>query len=137
MPQIPSRSRRFATTVRLLGVLMIALMVLSGCATRSKTSASNEIATAEFAIRDARASGAETHAFDSLQKADAFLAEAQELNGWEAKRMAEKATAYAQLATTVAQSEAARKQLRDSQRIEQEAEALRVRTTDAVKERLQ
>ena len=124
-------------TAGLIVVLLIALVAAPGCATRSKVSASNEIATARFAIRDARASGAETYAFESLQQADEFLAEAQNLRGQEAERMAEKATAYAQLAATVAQRESARKQLRDAERMEQEAEALRLRTTTAVEERIQ
>jgi len=121
----------------MMGLLGVALLVFSGCATHSKVSASNEIATAQFAIRDARANGAETYAFESLQKADSFLAEAQNLSGQEAERMAEKAVAYTQLANTVAQREGARKQLRDAQRMDQEAEALRVRTTTAVEGRLQ
>ena len=55
----------------------------------------------------------------------------------EAERLAEKAVAYAQLAATVAQREVARKQLRNVQYMEQEAEALRVRTTNAVEEQVQ
>jgi Domain of unknown function (DUF4398) len=137
MARIPFRNRRFLQTAGVLGVLLVALMTVSGCATRSKISASNEIATAQFAIRDARASGAETHASESLQKADAYLSQAQKLSGQEAERMAQKAVAYAQLASTVAQRETARKQLRDALHMEQEAEALRVRTTNAVEERLQ
>ena len=119
------------------GILLVALVALSGCASTSRVSASNEIATAQFAIRDARASGAETYAFESLKKADAFLAEAQNLKGEDAERMAQKAIAYAQLSSTVAQRESARKQLRDAQRMEHEAEALRVRTTRAVEDQLQ
>jgi hypothetical protein len=137
MSETPSHIRRIAKGSGLAGLLLMVAMSLPGCATHSKVSASNEIATARYAIRDARASGAETYAFESLSKADTFLAEAQDLSGHEAERMAEKATAYAQLASTVAQREAARKQLRDSQRMEQEAEALRVRTTNAVEDQLQ
>ena len=59
-----SRTRRFAYLAICLGVLV----AVSGCATRSKVSASNEIATAMFAIRDARANGAETYALEALNE---------------------------------------------------------------------
>jgi hypothetical protein len=120
----------------MLGVLM-ALVMVSGCATRAKVSASNEIATAKFAIRDARASGADTYSLETLQQAEALVEAAQNLGGAEAERLAEKAVAHAQLAATIAQRESARKQLMDAQRMEQEAGALRQRTTQAVEERLQ
>jgi hypothetical protein len=115
----------------------MALVTLSGCATRAKVSASNEIATAQFAIRDARASGADTYALETLQKAEALVGEALDEDAAKAERLAEKATAHAQLAATIAQRESARKQLMDAQRMEREADALRQRTTRAVEERLQ
>ena len=121
----------------MIGSCLALLLAATGCVTGAKISASNEIATAQFAIRDARANGAEMQAPEPLQRADALLAEAQKLDGAEAERMAEKAVAYAQLAATVAQREVARKQLRDVQYMEQEAEALRVRTTNAVEDQLQ
>ncbi len=136
MSQIVHPTRRFIRSAGLIVGLAVSLLALSGCATSSKISASNEIATARFAIRDARASGAESHAFETLQKADALLAEAEGLKGEEAERKAEKAIAYAQLSATVARRESALEQLRDATHMDLEAEALRVRTTEAVEERL-
>ena len=136
MARAPSRARYFLHTAGILAAL-IALVTLSGCATRSKISASNEIATAEFAIRDARASGADTYSLETLQQAEAFVGKARDAEGARAERLAAKAIVHAQLATTIAQRESARKQLMDAQRMEREAGALRERTTRAVKERLQ
>lgn len=120
-----------------IAVVLVGLVAIAGCATRADVTASNEIATAKFAIRDARASGAETHALDVLQQAEGLLEEAQQSSGAEAERIAEKALAQAQLANTIAQRESARKQLRDAQSMDREAGALRKRTTQAVEERLQ
>lgn len=120
-----------------IAVVLVGLVAIAGCATHADVTASNEIATAKFAIRDARASGAETHALDVLQKAEGLLEEAQQSSGAEAERIAEKALAQAQLANTIAQRESARKQLRDAQSMDREAGALRKRTTQAVEERLQ
>jgi hypothetical protein len=128
-----SRTRRFAYLAICLGVLV----AVSGCATRSKVSASNEIATAMFAIRDARANGAETYALDALNDAEALVMEAKNLSGAKAERLAEIALVRAQLANVTAQRESARKQLAEAQRMESEAGALRKRTTRAVEERLQ
>ncbi len=136
MARTSSRARGFVHTAGMLGVLMT-LLTLSGCATRAKVSASNEIATAQFAIRDARASGADTYALETLQQAEALVEEARSVGGAKAERLAEKAVAYAQLAATVAQRDSARKHLMDVQRMEREADALRQRTTRAVEERLQ
>jgi len=137
MSKVIHPTRRFIRSAGLIVALTVSLLALSGCATSSKISASNEIATARFAIRDARASGAESHAFETLQKADALLAEAEGLKGEEAERKAEKAIAYAQLSATVARRESALEQLRGAMHMDLEAEALRVRTTEAVEERLQ
>ncbi|MBW2423254.1 MAG: DUF4398 domain-containing protein [Deltaproteobacteria bacterium] len=136
MPGFPQRTRR---ATRWLGcaVLVAAVAASGGCATRSKISASNEIATAMFAIRDARANGAETYALETLQKAEALVQQAREVGGSDGERLAERATAYAQLAATVSARDTARQQLADAQKIEREAGALRERTTDAVEERLQ
>jgi hypothetical protein len=128
-----SRTRRFAYLAICLGVLV----AVSGCATRSKVSASNEIATAMFAIRDARANGAETYALEALNEAEALDMEATNLRGAKAERLAEIALVRAQLANVTAQRESARKQLAEAQRMESEAGALRKRTTRAVEERLQ
>ena len=129
--------RRRPSRIVVAVIALAALLVIGGCATRSKVSASNEIATARFAIRDARASGAETHALGVLQAAEAFVEEANQASGAEAERIAEKALVHAQLANTIAQLESARKQLRDAQKMDREAGALRERTTQAVQERLQ
>jgi len=129
----PSRARRFALMAACLGVLI----ALAGCATRSKVSASNEIATAMFAIRDARANGAETYALESLNQAEALVVEARSLSGAEAERLAELALGRAQLANVMAQREGARRRLIEAQKMEREAGALRERTTRAVEERLQ
>ena len=121
----------------LIVVVGVGLMALSGCATRAKVTASNEIATAKFAIRDARASGAETYSLDLLAQSEMLVEEASQASGAEAERIAEKAIAKALLANTIAQRESARKQLLDAQSIDREAGALRKRTTQAVEERLQ
>ena len=134
--QTPSRTRRFVHTAGMLGVL-VALLTPFGCASRAKISASNEIATAQFAIRDARTSGAETHALETLQRAEALVGEARNESGAKAERLAEKAIAHAQLAAAIAQRESSRKQLMDAQRMEREAGALRQRTTRAVEDQLQ
>ena len=118
-------------------VVVVGLLAIVGCATRSKISASNEIATARYAIRDARASGAETYALNVLQQAEMLVGQAEEASGAEAERIAEQALVRAQLANTIAQRESARKQLLDAQRMDREAGALKNRTTRAVEERLQ
>jgi hypothetical protein len=118
-------------------VVVVGLLAIMGCATRSKISASNEIATARFAIRDARASGAETYALNVLQQAEMLVGQAEEASGAEAERIAEQALVRAQLANTIAQRESARKQLLDAQRMDREAGALKDRTTRAVEERMQ
>jgi hypothetical protein len=118
-------------------VLLVAMLTLGACATRSTVSASNEIATAQFAIRDARANGAETYSLERLKQAESLLMQAQQTSGAEAERLAEKALVNAQLAAAVAEREGARKQLAASQKMESEAGALRERTTQAVEERLQ
>jgi len=116
-------------------VLLAAMLILGACATRSKITASNEIATAQFAIRDARANGAETYSLERLGQAEALLEQAREASGAEAERLAEKLV-NAQLAAAVAEREGAKKQLAASQKMESEAGALRERTTEAVEERL-
>jgi hypothetical protein len=136
MTRMDSLSRR-PSRITVVIVSLVGLLMMGGCATRAKVSASNEIAIAKFAIRDARASGAETHALGVLQAAEGFVAEASESSGAEAERIAEKALVHAQLANTIAQRESARKQLLDAQKIDREAGALRERTTQAVEERLQ
>ena len=127
------RTGRFACTI----VLLLATVLLGACATRSKVSASNEIATAKFAIRDARANGAETYSLEKLNQAEALVEEAQQTSGADAERLAEKALVHAQLAAAVAEREGARKRLAEVQKMESEAGALRERTTQAVEERLQ
>jgi hypothetical protein len=117
--------------------VLVALLIASGCASRAKISASNEIATAQFAIRDARTSGAETYALETLQRAEALVGEARNESGAKAERLAEKAIAHAQLAAAISQRESSRKQLMDAQRMEREAGALRQRTTQAVEDQLQ
>ena len=126
------RIGRLACTITLL----LAMVTLGACATRSKISASNEIATAKFAIRDARANGAETYSMERLGQAEALLEQAQEASGAEAERLAEKALVNAQLAAAVAGREGARKQLSTTQKMESEAGALRERTTQAVEEQV-
>jgi len=130
-----ARSRRMLGASALL-CLLVAVAGLPGCATRSKVSASNEIATAMFAIRDARASGAETYSLELLSQAEATLAEAREAGGAEGERLAESALVYAQLANVVARREGARRQLAEAQQLEEESSALKKRTTRAVEERL-
>lgn len=119
------------------GILALSLLGLSGCgASRSQVSASNEIATAMFAIRDAKASGAETYAMPELQRAEALVEQARKLDGEEAERLAEEALAHAQLAAVTASRESARHKLVEAQKMNREAGALKERTTEAVEERL-
>lgn len=132
-----SRRRRILDLAFLLAIGITVMGLCTGCASSAKVSASNEIATAQFAIRDAQANGAEAHAPEPYRKANELLAEARKQSGYEAERTAATAIAYAQLSSTIAQRESARKQLRDARKMEQEAEALRVRTTNAVEDRLQ
>ena len=129
----PTRSIRIV----LGGAILLMLVATAGCATRSRISASNEIATAEFAIRDAHASGAETYALPILKKAEMLVVDAKKASGDEAERLSERALANALLANTIAQRESARKQLADAKRMDREAEALKERTTQAVEEQLQ
>ena len=136
MTRILPGSRRL-TRSAVVFVVGVSLLAIAGCATHAKVTASNEIATAQFAIRDARANGAETYAHDVLKKSEILLEEAKKNSGAEAERIAESALANAQLANTIAQRESARKQLLDAQSIDREAGALRKRTTSAVEERLQ
>jgi len=133
MTRTSFRVGRLACTITLL----LAMFALGACATRSKISASNEIATAQFAIRDARANGAETYSLERLNQAEALVEQARETSGAEAERLAEKALVHAQLAAAIAEREGARKQLAAAQKMESEAGALRERTTQAVEERLQ
>ena len=132
MIRLRPRSRPIIGAVIVLGTFL----TLNGCATRSKVSASNEMATAMFAIRDARANGAETYSMETLGYAEQLLDQARETSGAEAERLAELALAQAQLANVVALREGARKKLAEAQRMEREAAALRERTTSAVEERL-
>ena len=120
------RTGRFACTI----VLLVSMVPLGACATRSKVSASNEIATAMFA----RANGAETYSLERLRQAEALVDEARQTSGAEAERLAEKALVHAQLAAAIAEREGARKQLAASQNMEREAGALRERTTQAVED---
>lgn len=131
-----ARFPRLAKSLVLL-ILLLSAFAQGGCASRARISASNEIAMAMFAIRDARANGAETYALPILQKSERLVAEARQKSGAEAERIAEIALANAQLANTIAQRESARKQLLDAQSIDREAGALKERTTRAVEERLQ
>jgi hypothetical protein len=117
-------------------VLVIAATAAGGCATRSKISASNEIATAQFAIRDARASGAGTYAVGVLDESEALVKEAERAGGEEAERLAEKALVRARLASAVAARESARQRLADAQRMKRDSDDLRKRTTRAVEEKL-
>lgn len=128
-PQRPSDVR--LGPVLPLVVAMLAVVGLGACASPPPTSA-NEIATARFAIRDARANGAETYAAAELQQAIALLEQARDLPVPEAERLAERATAHAQLATVIAARDGARRRLAEAQRISREAQALQERTTDAV-----
>lgn len=131
-------NRKFSRPARCLigGILGLTLISAGGCATRSQVSASNEIATAMFAIRDAQANGAETYAIEELQEAMALVKQAREASGEDAERLAEQALAYAQLANATASRDSARQQLMEAQRMDQEAKALKQRTTEAVEERL-
>lgn len=117
--------------------LAAALLTTGGCATRSRVSASNEIATARFAIRDARTSGAETYAAEDLRQAEALLAEAGDAGAERAERLAELATAHAQLASAKAARQSARKRLAEAESMGVEAELLERRTLNAVEDRVQ
>ena len=117
-----------------LVLALAASLMLGGCATRSSVEAQNEIATAMFAIRDARVNGAEVYAAEELGQAEKLLGSAQTASGTEAERLAEESTVHAQLAAAIATRESARTQKQDAKQLEREAGALRKRTTEAVEE---
>ncbi len=127
----PTRWNRLAIAVFAFAGLMT---TSAGCVSSTRISASNEISTAMFAIRDARVGGAEVHAADELQRAEELLGAAQRSSGAEAERLADQAAAQAQLAAAVARRERARERLADARRVEKEAGALKERTTEAVTE---
>jgi hypothetical protein len=138
MTEVALRGRRRGRMTIVAAILMsFGILISGGCASRAKISASNEIAMAMFAIRDARANGAETYALAILQKSEMLVEEAKQASGADAERIAERALVHAQLANSIAQRESARKQLADAQSIDREAGALKERTTQAVEERLQ
>ena len=117
-----------------LVLALAASLMLGACATRSSVEAQNEIATAMFAIRDARVNGAEVYAAEELGQAEKLLGSAQTASGTEAERLAEESTVHAQLAAAIAARESARTQKQDAKQLEREAGALRKRTTEAVEE---
>ena len=117
-----------------LVLALAASLMLGACATRGSVEAQNEIATAMFAIRDARVNGAETYAAEELEQAEKLLGSAQAASGTEAERLAEESTVHAQLAAAIAERESARTQKQDAKQLEREAGALRKRTTEAVEE---
>ena len=129
-----------------LVLALAASLMLGACATRSSVEAQNEIATAMFAIRDARVNGAEVYALaaklhgaevyaaEELGQAEKLLGSAQTASGTEAERLAEESTVHAQLAAAIAARESARTQKQGAKQLEREAGALRKRTTDAVEE---
>ena len=131
--------RSFMAASRRVCLILLATVLLAtvGCATRSKVSASNEIATAQFAVRDARASGAETYSLEELRKAEVLIEQAQQASGAQAERLAEQAIVHAQLAGARAARDSARKKLMEAQSMESEAGALKRRTTRAVEEQMQ
>jgi hypothetical protein len=115
-------------------LLLAATLIALGCAS-SSASANNAISTAMFAIRDARVNSAEQYAPAQLKQAELFLATAQKAKGVEAARLAEKATVHAQMASAIASREAARANLAEARRVQEEAGAVRDMTTEAVEER--
>ena len=117
-----------------LVLALAASLMLGACATRSSVEAQNEIATAMFAIRDARVNGAEVYAAEELGQAEKLLGSAQTASGTEAERLAEESTVHAQLAAAIAARESARTQKQGAKQLEREAGALRKRTTEAVEE---
>jgi hypothetical protein len=133
------RTRCLPTTragIPLALVLLVALAT-SACATRGSVSASNEIATARYAIRDAESQGGELYAAKELESARTKLAEAQRATPDVAVRRAEQALVDAQLASAIAARDGARAQLAEAQRVQREAERLRSETTEAVESRRQ
>jgi len=116
--------------------LAACLLATAGCATRSRVSASNEIATAMYAIRDAKNSGAESFAQDDLSKAEMLVAQARDAGAEEAERLAELATAHAQLAAAKADRQTARRRLAEAESVDVQAERLERRTLKAVEDRV-
>ena len=134
-----TRTRCLPTTragIPLVLVLLVALAA-GACATRGSVSASNEIATARYAIRDAESQGGDIYAPKEIESARTKLAEAQRATPDVAVRKAEQALVDAQLATAIATRDSARAQLVEAQRVQREAETLRSETTEAVESRRQ
>lgn len=130
--------RRFPSVARdaLCVGLAVCLLATAGCATRSRVSASNEIATAMFAIRDAKNSGAESYAQDELSRAEELVGQARDASAAEAERLAELATVYAQLAGAKAARQTARRRLAEAESVDVQAERLERRTLKAVEDRV-
>ncbi len=113
---------------------LIPLVVSTACATSRSVSATNAIATARYAIRDAETKGAEQHAAKEMATAREKLEEAKRATPDVGVRVAAEATVGARLAAAIADRETARAQLAEAHRVEREAGSLRRKTTDAVRE---
>jgi hypothetical protein len=129
--------------MRLVGALVVlaGLVVLSGggCATSAEVTGHSAIATARFAIQTAENKQAERYAPEQL--ADAYkkleLAEARVGDGLPnaATRLADRATADAQLASAMADRAQAADQLAGAKKVKKDASKLREETTQAAEER--
>jgi len=121
--------------IKYCAVLALFPLVLStACATSRSVSATNAIATARYAIRDAETKGAELHAAKELAAAKEKLETAKRATPDVGVNVAAEATVTARLASAIADREMARAQLEEAQRVEEETKALRRKTTNAVQE---
>ena len=125
-------------TIKQCAILtLIPLVVSTACASSRSVSATNAIATARYAIRDAETKGAEQYAAKELATAREKLEEAKRATPDVGVKVAAEATVGARLAAAIADRETARAQLAEAQRVEREAGSLRRKTTDAVREQAQ
>jgi len=125
-------------TIKHCAILMLIPLVIStACATSRSVSATNAIATARYAIRDAETKGAEQYAAQELATAREKLEEAKRATPDVGVKVAAEATVGARLAAAIADRETARAQLAEAQRVEREAGSLRRKTLDAVREQAQ
>jgi hypothetical protein len=115
-------------------VALIPLVLSTACATSRSVSATNAIATARYAIRDAETKGAERYASAELATARDKLEKARRATPDVGVKVAAEATVTARLAGAIAHRETAVAQLAEAQRVEREAEALRRKATDAARE---
>lgn len=119
---------------RVLASLLLLAPMATACASPTRVTAENQIATARYAIREASAQDAGSFAPKELADALAKFEQAKKTTPDVGIRLAEEATVLARLASAVARRESARAQLAEASRVQRTSETLRTETSDAVEE---